>query len=407
MSNKNVIMQFKLPAYMIIVLSVTITAFLDEETMVNWFVVGTISLSPIILLFYRNVSKEEEKFWFFLFSFLAIIVLFNFASIRWTTVLFSSAFIVFFIAYTRVISKDSPRISFFLSILKVLIIAYWVVLMMQQFCVLLGLPIINVFAYSTDEPWKLNSLMSEPSHSARVIPILMYIYVSMKELLKGPVTLKQSYKHDRLIWFAFVYSCVTMLSATAYIFMFIVFAKFLNRRTIFQSVLIGCLVGVIILQAGTNKVLQRTVNILVATQSMNEDMIIDADGSGAYRIVPFFRGAMAIGFSTKEDFLGHGIDADMRDILPLPGTDKGSAGPFVIWYNYGLILQFIYWYITLSVCYIRKDKISLLVWFLCVFTYGGMNNQIVWLAIVLLYSYKYCLKNKERSLLLTKNVAIK
>lgn len=381
---------------MIFAVSVTLTVFLDEETMLNWLVIATISCSPILLIPYHKPTKYESPFWWFILFFLTIVVMCHMDTVRWTTILFSIAFVIFFISFTRVTIAQSPSPLFFQNISKILIYAYCIVLITQQICVLLGLPIFNVSAYSLLEPWKLNSLMSEPSHSARVLPILMYIYISIKEVSEGKISFKESYKKDKLLWFVFVYACVTMLSATAYIFMFIVFAKFLNKNTIVRTILFVIIFLTIVSTVVENKAFQRTFDVVIATMTLNEDKIIEADGSGSYRIVPFFRGAKAIGVSSFSDYFGHGIDADMRDIEPLPGTDKGCAGPFAIWYNYGLILQLLYWFATLKVCNIKKDRVSLLVWFLCVFTYGGMNNQIVWLSIILLYSYRYCLDYQLR-----------
>lgn len=388
----NIIKKNKLLAFMIFAVSVTLTAFLDEETMLNWLVIATISCSPVLLVAFQKPTKYEGPFWVFIFLFLTIVIMYHMDTVRWTTILFSIAFIIFFISFARVTITKSPSPLFFQNILKLLIYSYCIVLIIQQTCVLLGLPIFNVSAYNIIEPWKLNSLMSEPSHSARVLPILMYIYISIKEVSEGKKTIRESFKEDKPLWIAFVYACITMLSATAYIFMFIVFAKFLNKNTVVRTVLFVIILLTLVSNVIENKAFQRTYDVVVATMTFNEDKIIEADGSGSYRIVPFFRGAKAIGASSFCDYFGHGIDADMRDIEPLPGTDKGCAGPFAIWYNYGSILQLLYWFATLKVCYIKKDKVSLLVWFLCVFTYGGMNNQIVWLSMILLYSYRYCIK---------------
>lgn len=381
----------KLLAFMIIALAIAPSVFLEKETMLNWMMIGVISLSPLYLLYYNKPTTDENKYWLFIVLFICFTVSFHLATIRWTTIIFSITFLMYYISFMRAVRCEHPNFSFFISVTKLLLLAYWIVLMIQQACVLLGLPIFNVSAYDPAEPWKLNSLMSEPSHSARIIPILMYVYISIKEVVEGEKTLKTSYQSDKIVWFAFLYSSITMFSATAYVFMLIVFAKFLNRRTIIRSLLV-CFIGALIISYfGANKTLQRTIDVVEATITLDENKIIEADGSGSYRIVPFFRGANAVGFTTIEDYIGHGIDADMRDIEPLPGTTTGCAGPFVIWYNYGLILQVIYWLITFNICYIRKNKASILIWLLCVFNYGGMNNQIVWLSITLLYSYKYCL----------------
>lgn len=76
-------------------------------------------------------------------------------------------------------------------------------------------------------------------------------------------------------------------------------------------------------------------------------------------------------------------------IKPLPSVKNGNAGAFYLWFNFGLLVALIFWSFSFSMCYVKGDMISVLVWFLCVWLYGGINNQMIWLVIVLLYTYKY------------------
>lgn len=386
-----ILKQNKLVLFIILSLSIALKPFLDDDTRMNWFLVYVIVFAPILFFRYPQQSKYDNGFISYIIFFIGITVILNGQNIRWTTILYSTCFILYFLLFIRAVNKGNPSVEFFATVLRIIIILYWIVLMAQQLCLLFGIPVVNLSGYNPMEPWKLNSLMTEPSQSARVIPILMYIYISVKEIVKGKQELWNSVSEDKLLWFAFIYSCVSMLSATAYVFMAIVFLRFFYKGGLLELISFMFLIFVIIESFGMNSALQRTISVFEATITLDENKIIEADNSGAYRVVPFLRGAKAIGCTTYEDFFGHGIDADMKDIEPLPGTTEGSAGPFVIWYNYGLILQLFYWYITLKICYIKRDKISLLIWFFFVFSYGGMNNQIIWLALVLSYSYRYCL----------------
>lgn len=386
-----ILKQNKLVLFIILSLSIALKPFLDDDTRMNWFLVYAMTFAPILLIWYTTRSKYDNGFLSYILLFIVITFFFNGHNIRLTTILYSACFILYFLLFARVVNKGAPSIEFFATVLRIIIILYWIVLMAQQLCLLLGIPVINLSGYNPTEPWKLNSLMTEPSQSARVIPILMYIYISIKEIDKGRINIWDSVSEDKIVWFAFIYSCLSMLSATAYVFMVIVLLRFFDKGRSLQLISVVCLLFFIINSFGVNRALQRTIDVFQATLTLDENKIIEADNSGAYRVVPYFRGARAIGCTTYEDYFGHGIDADMRDIEPLPGTTEGSAGPFVIWYNYGLILQLFYWFLTLKVCYIKRDKISLLIWFFFVFSYGGMNNQIIWLALVLLYSYRYCL----------------
>ena len=104
---------------------------------------------------------------------------------RWSTILYSCMFCLSFIAYTFLLRKSKISPIQFTQIIKFLIIAYAAMLLIQQFCVLLGLPIINISNYSVLSPWKLNSLAAEPSHSARIVALLMYCYLVLHETIKS------------------------------------------------------------------------------------------------------------------------------------------------------------------------------------------------------------------------------
>ncbi len=380
--------QNKLLVLMLILLSTAPTFLLNERNM-NVALIMLQAFSPLLLLKYPQTSNSESYLWAFVITFLLDIILFNYDTIRWSTVLYSVSFIILFIAYSRILKATHPHIITFIILLKCILIAYFVVLVIQQICVITGLPIFNVRQYNPSEPFKLNSLMSEPSHSARIVPILMYIYVSLKEKFVGRTSLLDSIKSDKIVWFAFLYSCVTMMSATAYLFMMFVFAKFLDLKQLKNMLFIIFVFIAILSLTGVNKTLQRTIDITEATLTLDEYKIMEADGSGSYRIVPTIRGAQAIDFFSYKNWVGHGVDADIRDIEPMPGTDIGCAGSFMMWYNFGIIVQIFYWMVTFHLCYIKNNKASILVWLLCVWLYGGMNNQIIWTCICLLYTYKY------------------
>ena len=63
------------------------------------------------------------------------------------------------------------------------------------------MPIFNLSNYDLNEPWKLNSLSAEPSHSARIMALLMYCYITIKELVTNiKYNFKFDLKKDKWIW---------------------------------------------------------------------------------------------------------------------------------------------------------------------------------------------------------------
>lgn len=316
-------------------------------------------------------------------------------TMRWSTVLYSCMFCFYFMAFIRVVFDSTYNNENLYKLLKYLIYAYCIVLIIQQFCVLTGLPIFNISNYSIKEPWKLNSLMSEPSHSARIISVLMYLFVCCDEKQnKGEkLSLKESFRKAKWVWLAYLWCVFTMGSATAFIFMWIVFLKFVNLKRVLPTIAVALSVLAVLFYFSDNKNVVRAKKILIAALTLDEEKIMRADGSGGSRIVPTIQAAKVIGITSNSDWFGYGIDADKEIIKPLPGFTKGQAGAFYLWINFGAIVAIIWWLFSLKVCYIPNNYVSLFVWILVIFAYGGFNNQIVWMTLTLLYTYKSIQQN--------------
>ena len=377
----------------IIIIMITLVAvspaFALGEGNRNLLLIGAMCLSPYFFLRYPVIiPKVDVPLVLLCYMMIEFPLVFHPDTMRWSTVLYSCMFCMYFMAFVRAMMTNDYTLSDFSKLLKGIIYAYCIVLIIQQICVLFGWPIFNVSNYSPKEPWKLNSLMSEPSHSARIVPVLMYIFICCEKEIKGTWSIKQSINEERWVWSAFLWSLLTSGSSTAFIFMFIIIAKSISAKKILASIVVIVIVlGV--LYSSENRSIVRIQKIITATLSLDENKIIRADGSGSYRIVPTIRGAKAVSITDLDGWFGHGIDADVYAIKPLPGTDSGHAGSFYLWYNYGFLVSILFWIFSLSICLIKKDPVSILVWLLCVFMYGGLNNQIIWLTIILLYTYKH------------------
>ena len=385
-------------ALFIIFLSIS-PAFALGEGNRNLLLISVMCISPIFLLKYPIIIPRVDAP---LIGLCTMMIFFPLVlhpeTMRWSTVLYSCMFCLYFMSFARVLYHSSFTGEDFFKVLRGLLFAYCIVLIIQQFCVLTGLPIFNVSNYTPLEPWKLNSLMSEPSHSARIIPIMMYMYITVRMRMNVAYTFKQSIKEDRWVWLAFLWPVLTMGSATAFIFMLIVFVKFIDIKKFIPSILLVVTLIVIFSILSENKSVTRVRNILVATVMLNEDAIIRADHSASFRIVPTIQGAKKVGFGTVNDWLGHGVDADQELIAPLPSVKKGSAGAFSVWFNFGCIVALLYWIFTFKICYIRRDIASVFIWLLVIFQYGGMNNQIVWLVIFILFTYQFLTNNRNKFL---------
>jgi hypothetical protein len=362
----------------------------------NLFLIGVMGLLPFLSLNYFEFDKKDILLSIFLATIVVFPFLFNPESMRWSTVLYSIMFGLTFITYKQLLRKKHFSPTNYIKFLRLLIFAYFIVLIIQQFCVLTGLPIFNLNNYDLSEPWKLNSLSAEPSHSARIFPLLIYCYININELVNNrKMSINFYLKNDKWILVAFLWTMITMGSATAFIFIIIILLKFLSIRAFFLFIVASTLI-ISISGSFESKLIQRNKNIISAILTLDENNILKADHSAAMRIVPTMVVAKKVGFNSFNSWFGYGIDFTSSFISDeVPGLPEGSSGGgfFQIWLEYGFISFALFLIFSLSCTYRKGDYFSFIFWFFLVFAYG-VNNQIVWLCIILLYTNKYFLKKQ-------------
>ena len=380
--------------FVFIILLAVSPAFALGDGNRNLLLIGAMMISPIFLLVYPGVVGKID---FPLMALCLMMIFFPFIrhaeTMRWSTVLYSCLFCLYFMAFVRVLYHSTFSVLDFLRLLRGLLYAYCVVLVVQQFCVLTGLPIFNVSNYTPLQPWKLNSLAAEPSHSARIIPIIMYVYVSGRECLLGrSYDIKKDFFEDKWVWFAFLWPVLTMGSATAFLFLLIVLLKVVKFKRILPVLLALSVLVLSLSLLEDNKTVGRTIRFAKAVLTFDESEMIKADHSASSRMVPTFIAAKRIDLSTLDGWFGHGVDADQK--LPkMPGVPTAGAGAFYMWYDFGFVAALLFWCFTFGICYDRNDYVSILIWLFSVFIVGGLNNQILWLVLTLQLTYKRLSKN--------------
>ena len=386
---------------LLIISFATSPAFALDSSNMNLLLIGVMLISPIILFIsIRSISVEDILLILFILSIIFSPLINHPETMRWSTVIYSCMFIISFITYKHLLYKDIFRIENFEKLIRYLIYAYTLVLIIQQICVLLGLPIFNLSNYSPAEPWKLNSLTSEPSHSARIVGLLMYCYIVIKEImLNRKYNLKNDLKVDKWIWFSFFWTMITMGSGTAFLFIFLVLSVFLS----FRNLIILLLVFIILIGAITFfeiTAFDRTWKVFLATLTLDTNKIIAADPSASVRIVPFIIISQLVDFTTFNDWFGYGVDyvkSIFSTNVRIGGLPEGwtGGGMFQVWLDYGLLSFLLFVYFTFSATYLKDSIVSVFFWFLLVFMYG-VNSQIVWVTIVLLFTLNYFKQQYKR-----------
>ena len=209
------------PVICLIFLATAPAVFLGEGNR-NLSLIALMFISPLFTL-RRTLSTEAVLLLGFALSIVFFPAFVHSGGTRWSTILYSLMFCGLFISYDGMLRQGKLRLASFLNIMRYLIIAYAVVLLIQQLCVLLGLPIFNLSNYNPSERWKLNSLSPEPSHSARIIGLLMFSYILGSRLLvRASKTHKVSQRQYILLWLCFFWTMITMMSATALVMVIIV-----------------------------------------------------------------------------------------------------------------------------------------------------------------------------------------
>ena len=142
---------------------------------------------------------------------------------RFSTIGYLGMFIIAYATYYNLVYTGAFSFSYFVKLLRCLILAYGIVLVLQQVAMLAGIhsfaPInlTNQFFLSLT---KLPSLSLEPSHSARLLTVMMLGYMRCMELQNGGerVRVKMLFEPaHRWVTILFLWSMLTMGSGTAFI----------------------------------------------------------------------------------------------------------------------------------------------------------------------------------------------
>lgn len=378
--------------YLVIIsLSIALSPFLGSDQRNYWLITLMIVLPTVNVCLGFSLSKKEFILVLYMFSILIFQCLFNFDSLRLSTILYSYMFIVTAIIYFYYLEVHGIRAYEYSKILKVIILSYALVLILQQLCVILGLPIINVSLYDSASPWKLNSLSAEPSHSARIITLVMYSYIVVKDSIDNcRHNIMSSIHGDKLLWGAYLWLVFTMGSGTAILFFLLLMFRFITLRSI-TILITSLLVAFYFLYKEDVSIVVRVVDTIAATFTFNPEIIMQVDHSASIRIVPSIILLNKIELFTIIGMFGNGVDFVSTFLSSeMIGVPDGfsSGGSLLIWMEYGFISFFLFYLYAFKRTVDLKEPVTLLFYFFVILLYG-VNNQIVWLTIILLGTNKF------------------
>lgn len=389
--NKNIGYK-KLFYFIVLTLSISL-AFAQGDDDRDYILIISMAFGPIIYLSSLSKLIKVDKI-FIVFSTLYLIIplIFRYHYIRWSSLFFSYMYIFYFLAGVHCAIRGNISIKNISWITKNIIYAYAIVLLLQQFCVLTGLPVINSSAYLLNEPWKLNSLSAEPSHSSRLVGILMYGFIYCQSILTGKkLSLSQSFKIDSKVWIAFLWLELTTVSGTGMLVLLVILTMFIRKK----SLPIFGIILFLFLSYGVMSditALKRSSTFIGAVLTGDTSQMLGADHSASIRIVPWILCIQHINIFSFSSWVGEGMGSVARWMSALiPGVPNDFTGGGVanLIVERGLIIGVFYLIITFRLCYSKRYRFtSIGLWVLCI-ALDSINMQKVWLCMLILFLVKY------------------
>ena len=383
------------PVICLIFLATAPAVFLGEGNR-NLSLIALMFISPLFTL-RRTLSTEAVLLLGFALSIVFFPAFVHSGGTRWSTILYSLMFCGLFISYDGMLRQGKLRLVSFLNIMRYLIIAYAVVLLIQQLCVLLGLPIFNLSNYDPSERWKLNSLSPEPSHSARIMGLLMFSYIlGSRLLMRARKTFKVSERQYILLWLCFFWTMITMMSATALVMIIIVLVTNAQGNGI-RFYVVSFLIAVFAIFLIPGDLVERVFAISSAALTLDYKAVLNADHSGAMRIAPILVLLSESELFSISGIFGNGVDSVslfLSDYIWGVAEGTSGGGLLALWYEYGLIPFLFFVLFTLHTTSALKSPADFLIWFSLIFV-ASVNSQMVWLAIIQLHTLNFYRKKLE------------
>jgi hypothetical protein len=294
------------------------------------------------------------------------------------------------------VEEQYLKLEYYLKLIKLFIGAYVIVLMLQQICVFIHVPILNVSIYSDATPYKLNSLAIEPSHASVIMAILLFSFIRIREIeLKRKYSIEDIKNTDKWIWFACCYLFLTNGSVLAYIafaIILIYFIQFRNLIWIFSLFIIATFV--IYYFSNDYFVFKRLTSLSEAFVTFDAKTIIKTDTSAAARIVPWFWYFQDLNIFSIEAWIGHGTDYSEKLYgLYYLGNAKGTSGfvggffPSYI-QDMGLMALFFFIPILKTYCLNRWWSMELLIWIILI-NHCPINSYLFWFGMTMFFTNKY------------------
>jgi hypothetical protein len=373
-----------------------------EGTDVSPVKVGMMAFAPIIFIL-KTPCISKALFWGFLYWAICYLIASYQDYMRFSTVGYFGLFIISYIVYYNLVYIGAFSLNYFTKLLQRFIIAYAIMLILQQLAILVGIhsfALINLTNQDFLSLTKLPSLSLEPSHSARFLTVMMLSYLRCVEIVDGgsrPTIKTMFSKKYRRVSIFFLWAMLTMGSGTAFVGLGLLSFYFIQRRTVIYIIpllialfYIGQIVGL--------TQMDRAVRVIQATTTGNVKVVQTEDGSAALRIIPLINTFTRTDLTKSESWFGKGT-------LTYEYTKsrwKRITGKIAIVEQYGL-LGLITSLLLVYTCMIHR--FFSLETFIFLFLFGLSLGNIAygWGAMMIFTAVRYFQIQNEKGVLIINN----
>lgn len=348
------------------------------------------AITPLIL-FLKSPYISKATIFGLLFWIVTVgMSILQFGTPRMSTFYYTLLFLATFCMYYNLIYINKAfSTNEFLNIIKIVIYAYTICLLLQQFCFIIGLkyfPLINLMGLRYYELFRLNTLAIEPSHAARILTVYFYAFLKTNEYKYGrPLSIKELYSQYKWIVIAFLYTMIAIGSGTAFVGLAILSLYFIKRQYALYIVIIATIVYFVAPFIEYTP-LERAINIFNATITSDSELVAETDRSASTRVNIILDTFKYLDITDSNTWLGKGVDASF--------TEKHAIASGII--DYGLISYLLKLLFFFTCCFSGFFSLEVLI-FILLFSLNIGNLAYGWAILMVFSTIKY-FKYTEKSI---------
>lgn len=355
---------------------------LGDQRNVLVILVAALSLPCIIILrlpLERDFGPSAAAI-----AYLIVVELAHGGAANFTSLGYTGMFALSYIAFAGTLEGGFIDRERLIELLRQLIFAFAAVSVAQMICSLAGLPILN--GMLSKGAWSYNSLAVEPSHAARALSFTLLAYLILARRGGPALSLRDLWRREKWVLVAFAVTQVLTGSSLAAALLPLTIVLALQLRW-----LMACCGLLVVawpfLQSVEVESVRRLVGFLTALPTLDIMALVQADQSGAVRVMPLLLFLQSASLDNPTVWFGGGyqvVNQYIQGNLVGAGEDAAMAG-FIP--GYIMITG-----ITGTALFLRAymfrfasmETLPLLLLWIPALASSAWNSQIFWYSLLLL-----------------------